>query len=87
MSFFWDLGLTLLIISKDEVFAEILVFSNIFGFLEVNCASKWTKTVNFGCIQFQPKFKILKDFSNIVFALLETTYGQSFSNIKQYLGE
>ena len=69
--FFWDLGLTLFNIPKDVVFPEILVLSNIFGFLAVNWALKWTKTVNFGCIPFEPKFKILKDFSNTVFVLLE----------------
>ena len=58
-----------------------------FGFLAVNWALKWTKTVNFSCIPFELKFKFLKDFSNIVFFLLENTYGQSFSKIKQYLGE
>ena len=36
--FLWDLGLTLLIIAKDAVFAEILVFSNIFVFSAVNWA-------------------------------------------------
>ena len=85
--FFWDLGLTLLIIPKDAVYAGILVFSNIFGFLTVNWAPKWTEIVNFSCIPFEPKFKILKDFSNTVFFLLENTYGQSFSKIKQYLAE
>ena len=69
--FFWDLVLTLFDIPKDVVFPEILVLSNIFGFLAVNWALKWTKTVNFGCIPFQPKFKILKDFWNTVFVLLE----------------
>ena len=34
----------LLIIPKDTVFAEILVFSNISGFLAVNWAPKWTET-------------------------------------------
>ena len=37
--FFWDLGLTLSIIPKDAGFAEILDFSNIFGFPEVNWAN------------------------------------------------
>ena len=84
---FWDLGLTLLIIPKDAAFAEILVFSNIFGFLAVNWAAKWTETVNFNCIPFETKFKILKDFSDTVFFLLETAYGQSFTKIKSYLEE
>ena len=29
------------------------------------------KTVNFACVPFESKFKISKDFSSIVFALLE----------------
>ena len=85
--FFWDLGLTLSIIPKDAAFAEILDFSNIFGFPEVNWAAKWPKTVNFSCIPFEPKFRILKDFSSTVFFLLETSYGRIFSKIKEYLGE
>ena len=69
--FFWDLGLTFLDIPKDVFFPEILVLSNTFGFLAVNLALKCTKTVNFGCIPFDPKFKILKDFSDTIFVLLE----------------
>ena len=75
------MGLTLLTIPKDAVFAEILVFSNIFGFPAVNWAPKLTDTVNFSCIPVEP------DFSNTVFFLLEATYCQSFSKIKQYLWE
>ena len=69
--FFWDLWLTLFDIPKDVVFPEILVLSNIFGFLAVNWALICTKTVNFGCIPFEPKFKSLNDFTNTVFILLE----------------
>ena len=69
--FSWELGLTLFDIPKDVVFPEIFVLNNIFGFLAVNSALKWTKTVNFECIPFEAKFKILKDFSNTVFVLLE----------------
>ena len=57
-------------IPKDVAFAEILVFSNIFGFPAVNWAPKWTNTVNFQCVQYKPDFKILKDFPNNVFVLL-----------------
>ena len=70
--FFWDLGLTLFDVPKDAVFAETLVFSSIFGFWAVNWASKWTKTINFQCVPFEPNFKILKDyFSNNVLVLLD----------------
>ena len=44
--FFWDLGLMLFDIPKDEGFPEILVLSNIFGFPAVNWAPNWTKTVH-----------------------------------------
>ena len=58
-----------MIIPKDAVFADILGFSNIFGFPTVNWTPIWTETVNFNCILFEPKFKILKDFSNTVFLI------------------
>ena len=68
--FFWDLGHRLLIIPKDAAFAEILIFSNNFGFSSVNWAPKWTKTVNSSCIRFEPKFKILdtKIFQTLCFS-------------------
>ena len=47
LRFFLDAGLTLLYPAKDGVSAEILVFSNIFGFPAVNWGPKRTKTVNF----------------------------------------
>ena len=68
---FWDLGLTSLNIPKDVPFLEILVLSNIFGFLAVNWAQKWTKTLNSEFISFETKFKILKDFPSNMFVLLE----------------
>ena len=54
---FCDLGLTLFDIPNDVVFAEILVLSNIFGFLVVNWAPGWTKTVNFRCVLFENKYE------------------------------
>ena len=39
-------------------FAEIFVFSNYFGFSAVNWAQKWTKTVNFECVSFEPNFEM-----------------------------
>ena len=71
MWFFWDLGLTLFDIAKDVVLPEILGSSNSFGFPLVNWFPKWTKTVKLGCVPFDSKFKLLKDFSNTVFVLLE----------------
>ena len=80
------LKLTWFDINKDRDFAEVLIFTNIFGFLVVNWTPKRTKAVNFGCVPFEPKLKILKDFSKPVFVLMETTSGQNFNKIKQYLG-
>ena len=37
----------------------------------LNWAQKWTKSVNFGCIPSESKLKLLKDFSETVFTLLE----------------
>ena len=87
LSFFWELTLTLFDIPKEVGFAKVLVFSNIFGFPDVNWVPKWNKTFNFGCLPVKLKFKSLKDFSNTVFVLLETTSGQNFSKIEHYLGE
>ena len=68
---FLGLGLTLFDIPKVAVFAEILVFSNIFNFPVVNWDPKWNKTINFGCLPFILKFKILKGFSNSLFIIGE----------------
>ena len=69
--FFWDLRLTSFDIPKDAVVPKILVLSNIFGFPAVNWTPKWTKTLNFVCVPFEQKFKLLTDFSNTVLALSE----------------
>ena len=69
--YFWDLRLTLFDIAKDTVFLELLVFSNIFGFPAIDWAQKWTKTVIFQCVPFDPNFKTLKNFSNNELALLD----------------
>ena len=66
MWLFWDLGLMLFDISKDLFFPKILLFYDSFGFPVVNWTQKWTNTVNFVCVPFEPKLKILKDFSNTV---------------------
>ena len=51
---------------SDDALAQThgdnLNLSSIFGFPTVSCAPKWTKTVNFQCVPFEPNFKILKDF-------------------------
>ena len=59
----------LLIIARDAVFAKILFFSNIFSFPTVYWAPVWTENVNINCIPVEPKFKILKDFSNTIFLI------------------
>ena len=45
---------------------DIFGSSNIFSFPVVNWFSKWNKTVKLGCVPFDSKFKLLKDFSNTV---------------------
>ena len=52
---------------KDVVSAKILDFGNIFGFLGVNWAQKWTKTEKFGYVPSVLKHLILKHCSYIVF--------------------
>ena len=84
--FFWDLGLTLFDIPKDVVFAEILVFRNIFGFPAINWAQKWNKTVNFGCLPYTRKFKILKDFLNSVFVVGDYLWSK-FKQVWTMFGE
>ena len=84
--FFWDMRHALLIIPKDAAFAEILVFSNIFGFPTVNWVPKWTETVNFSCIPFEPKFKILKDFLNTVFFLIGDYLWSKFQQDRTIFG-
>ena len=71
LQLFCDLRLTLFDIPKELVLAKILVLSSVFDFPVVNWVPKWTRTVNFGCAPFEPKFKNLKDFSNAVFVLSE----------------
>ena len=58
------------------ILEEILVF----GF-PVNWAPTLTKTVNLGWVPFESKYAILLDI------LLDTTSGQNFNKIEQYLGE
>ena len=81
-----DLGLTLFNITKDTVFAEIVVSSNIFGFLVVDWTPKWIKSANLGCVPFKPKLRILKNFSNNMFFLLETTCGRNSTRSKNIWG-
>ena len=67
-------------------FAEILVFSNIFGFLAVNWVPKWTKKVNFQRVSFEPNFKIFKDFSDNVFVLLDYLWSKFQQNRTKSVG-
>ena len=90
--FFWDLRLTLLIIRKDAVFAEILAFSNIFGFPVVKCAPIWTETVTLTTTETLTTFHLSQNsrfwrIFQTLFFFMETTSGQSFSRIKQYFRE
>ena len=66
--FIWDLVLVLFDSHKDLVFGKNFGF-NILGFLGVNWAQKWTRTINFGYILFPLKQLILKDCSETAFVL------------------
>ena len=57
-------------IPKNVVFAETLVFSNIFGFPAVNWAPKWNKTVNFRCLPFELNSKFWSIFQTLSFQTL-----------------
>ena len=54
------------------------------GFKEFFWTSKWTKTVNFGCIQNSKFWRI---FQTLCYSYWKTTFVQNFSKIKQYLWE
>ena len=52
----------------------------------VNWALKWNITVNYRCVPFEPKFKILKDFSNTVFVILEDYLWSKFLQDRKIFG-
>ena len=83
---FWGLSPTLFDIPEDVVFVDILVFSNIFGFPVVNWAQKRNKTVNFRCLPFILKFKILKDFLNSVFLIADYLWSKFQQDWKMFGG-
>ena len=87
MSFMWDLGLMSSDSRKDAVSGKIKVSGNIFCFLGVNWAQRWTKTQNFGYVAFPVKDISFKDSSYSVIDLSYSTSGPNFSKIKHYLGE
>ena len=64
-----------------------MVLNNVFGFPVGNWVPNWTKTVNFRCVPFEPKFKILKYFSNTVFVLLEAYLYLKFQQDRTIFGE
>ena len=82
MWFIGDIGLGLIDSHKDVVSWKILVFSNILDFQGVNWAQNWTKTIVFGYVLLPLKHLILKDCSETVFVLWETTSGQKFEGEK-----
>ena len=79
-------GITLFDIYEDSVFAEIFILGKFFGFPGETWTPKWTKTVNFGCFSLESKFKILKNFSNTVFVLLEEYPCSKFQQDKTIFG-
>ena len=54
-----------------------MVFGNILGFLGINWAHKWTKTMKFGYVPFPLKHLILKECSENVFVLRNTYLEQT----------
>ena len=61
--FFWGLELMLFDITKDAVFAEIFIFSNIFGFPVVNWTPKWIK--NLGAFHLSENSKFWRIFQTL----------------------
>ena len=59
--FFWGIVLTLFDIPKEHFW-----FSGDLAIVLVHWVPKWTKPITFGCVPFDLKFKILKDFPNTV---------------------
>ena len=59
--FFWGIVLTLFDIPKEHFW-----FSGDLAIVLVHWVPKWTKPKTFGCVPFDLKFKILKDFPNTV---------------------
>ena len=84
--FIWDLVLVLFDSHKDLVFGKNFGF-NILGFLGVNWAQKWTRTINFGYIMFPLKQLILKDCSETAFVLWKMYLWSNFSKRESYLRE
>ena len=87
LRFIWDLEFVSSDSPKDVVSAKSLVFGNVFFFLVVNWAQKWTKTLNFGYVPFVLKHLILKHCSHPVFALWWNTSGPNLNKFEPYLGE
>ena len=83
MSFFLDLDVLVFDIPRNSIFAESLVLAILLAFPAVNWVPKWTNSVNFGWVTFEPKSKISIDFSNTVFVLLETKSQSLWSKFQQ----
>ena len=83
--FIWDLGLVLFDGHKDVVSRKIFGFWQ-YGFLGVNRAQKWTKTINFGYVSFLLKHLILKDCSETVFVLWKTYLWSKFQQTRVIFG-
>ena len=86
LRFIWDLGLLSFDSPKVVVSGKILVFGNIFNFLGLNWAQKWTKTENFGCVPFVLKhtnFETL--FLHCLFAMMDYLWSK-FQQIRALYG-
>ena len=70
---------------KDEIFAQILVFSNILVFLGVHWPENEPKFKPLGTSRFNQNSKFLKDSSKAVLVFMKSTSGENFSKIEPYL--
>ena len=68
-----------LIFLRMQFFKNFWFSAKFLVFRQLNWTQKWTKTINFQCIPFEPNFKILNDFSSNVFVLLDQLWS-SFSD-------
>ena len=59
-------------------------FSQKFWFSGSKLGPKWTKTVNFVCVPFGSKFRLLKDFLKAVLALMEDNLWQKLTTDKYF---
>ena len=82
-----NLGFMLLDSTKDEMFAQILVFSYILVFLGLHWPKNEPKFKTLGTSRFSQNSRFLKDSSKAVFVFMKSTSGENFSKIEPYLAD